>query len=110
MQIISYALAAAKPLLEMIEKYGWWKGGIAGAAVIVVVVVILKKMAQNGTKQEELSAEQSIGDGATTEGKMEFEDITQKESGQKTGSSQSIGTGAKSGKGMSFKNVRQEKN
>ncbi|CAK8720691.1 hypothetical protein GCAAIG_10240 [Candidatus Electronema halotolerans] len=106
MQLISNALTAAAAWLGLIDKQGWRIGGIAGAAVIVaaiVLAIILKKKAKKDKKENEPSVGKNIGNGATTEGKMEFEDIEQK--GSRT---QSVGKGAKAGKGMSFKKIRQE--
>ena len=107
MQLIGSALTAAAAWLGLIDKQGWRIGGIAGAAVIVaaiVLAIILKKMAKKDKKENEPSAGRSIGDDATTEGKMEFEKITQKDS-----PTQSVGKGAKAGKGMSFKDIHQQK-
>lgn len=105
-KIIGDALTAAAASLGLIDKYGWRKGGIASAAVLalfVILAIVLKIWAKKDKKEDEHSAGRSIGDGATTEGKMKFEDITQKNS-----PAQSVGKGAKAKEGMSFTKIRQE--
>lgn len=106
MKIIGEALAAAAASLVLIDKYGWLKGGgIATAvmALLVILAMVLRNRAKKEKKEDEPSAGRSIGEGATTEGEMKFEGITQKNS-----PAQSVGKGAKAKEGMSFTKIRQE--
>ncbi|MCI5193982.1 MAG: hypothetical protein D3915_12800 [Candidatus Electrothrix sp. AU1_5] len=107
LNILGAGLSFAAACMGLIDKYGWRKGWFITSAVLAVVVIlsiILKRFAKKDKKEKEPPfIGKSIGDGATTDGKMEFEDIEQKGS-----STQLIGKGAEAGEGISFKKIRQE--